>query len=50
MLTITIQVNAPQGSAQAVKEALAMYLERYGDTKVIRIDETKPEQLSFHQS
>lgn len=50
MLTITIQVNAPEGSAQAVKEALAMYLERFGDTRVIRIDETKPEQLSFNRS
>ena len=28
MLTITIQVNAPEGAAQGVKETLAMWLER----------------------
>lgn len=45
MLTITIQVDAPSGSAQGVKEALAMYLERFGDSKVIDIRETIPEQM-----
>lgn len=47
MLTITIQVNAPAGSAMAVKEALAMHLERFGDTRVISIKETEPEQMGF---
>ena len=45
MLTITIQVNAPQGAAQGVKEALAMWLERYGDARVASVTEDKPEQM-----
>ena len=47
MLIITIQVNAPEGYAQAVKEALGMYLERYGDTRVVSIEEKLPEQMTF---
>lgn len=45
MLTITIQVNAPQRAAQGVKEALAMWLERYGDARVASVTEDKPEQM-----
>lgn len=41
MLIITIEVNAPAGMAQAVKENLAMLLERYGDTRVVKV-EAKP--------
>lgn len=37
MLTITIEVDAPDGMAQAVKEHLAMLLERYGDTRVVEV-------------
>lgn len=47
MLTITIKVDAPADRAQAVKEALAMYLEQYGDTQVVKITEEKPEQLKI---
>ncbi|MGN1058692.1 MAG: hypothetical protein ACI4Q7_05010 [Candidatus Avelusimicrobium sp.] len=47
MLTITIRVDAAEDQAQAVKEALAMYLERYGDTRVISITAEKPEQLKI---
>lgn len=47
MLIVTLEVKAPPGSAQAVKEALAMYLERYGDTRVVSIKEDLPEQLRF---
>ena len=39
MLRITIDVNAPGGMAQAVKEDLAMLLERYGDTRVVKVEE-----------
>lgn len=39
MLTITIEVDAPSGLAMAVKEDLAMLLERYGDTRVIDVKE-----------
>ena len=34
-MTIVIQINAPLGSEQAVKEALAMYCERFGDCRVV---------------
>ena len=30
MLVITIQVDVPQGSAQGLKERIAMDLEKYG--------------------
>ena len=45
MLTITIQVNAPPDMAQAVKEALAMWLERYGDARVVSVVAKAPEQM-----
>jgi hypothetical protein len=47
-MIIVIQVNAPLHMAQGIKEALAMQLEKYGDTKVleIRTEETaKQEQI-----
>ena len=39
MLTITIKVNAPAGQAIGIKEHLAMELERFGDTKVVSIED-----------
>lgn len=39
MLKITIYVNAPAGQAIGIKEDLAMYLERFGDTSVTEIQE-----------
>lgn len=47
MLTITINVDAAEDQAQAVKESLAMYLEKFGDTRVISITEETPEQLKI---
>ena len=47
MLIITMQVDAPSGSAQGVKEALAMFAEYFGDTKILKIEEVEPEQLRF---
>lgn len=49
MLTITIQVNAPISMIEGIKEVLGMYLERFGDSRVISIkDDTPPmEQLSI---
>lgn len=45
MLTITIKVNAPGWMAQGVKEHLAMELERFGDARVVSIeDDKKPAQ------
>lgn len=36
-MIIVLKVNAPPYMAQGVKETLAMYLEKYGDTKVLEI-------------
>jgi len=37
MLIITIEVDAPAGMSLAVKENLAMLLERYGSTRVVDV-------------
>lgn len=47
MLIITIKVNAPAGKAIGIKEDLAMYLERFGDAKVVEIQEETPEQMKL---
>lgn len=44
MLRLTIEVDAPTGTAQAVKEHLAMELERFGDTRVVAVEEIEYEQ------
>lgn len=41
MLTITIQVNARPGQAIGIKEDLAMYLERFGDARVVSVVEER---------
>ena len=49
-MIITVKVDAPLHMAQGIKEALAMQLERYGDTKVleIRAEETaKQEEIQM---
>ena len=45
MLIITIQVNAPSGKAIGIKEDLALYLERYGDARVVSVEETAQRQM-----
>lgn len=47
MLTITIQVDAPPDQAIGIKEALAMWMERYGDTRVVSVVEVEPEQMKI---
>jgi len=47
MLIITVTVDAPPGQAIGIKEDLAMYLERFGDVKAVRVDETCPQQLTL---
>lgn len=39
MLTITIKVNAPSGQAIGIKEQIAMALEKFGDVRVVKIEE-----------
>ena len=49
-MIIVLQVNAPLHMAQGIKEALAMQLERYGDTKVLEIraeEATKQEEMKL---
>lgn len=45
-MIIVLQVDAPLHMAQGIKEALAMQLEKYGDTKVleIRTEETATQE------
>ena len=40
MLRITLEVEAPAEAAQGVKEQIAMELERYGDVRVVKVEET----------
>lgn len=42
MLRVTADVDAPDWQAQAVKEALAMELERYGDTRIVDVRGVSP--------
>lgn len=48
MLRIVIEVDAPAGQAIGVKEDLAMYLERFGDSRVVAVEEIGPEQMVLH--
>ncbi len=49
MLVITIHVKRPAGQAIGIKEQIAMELERYGDTKVVSVEEID-EQPRFEQT
>ena len=49
-MIIVLQVNAPLHMAQGIKEAIAMQVERFGDTKVIEIraeESTEQEQIKL---
>ena len=41
MFTVTVLVDAPIGTSVGVKEDLAMYLEKYGDCRVVKVEEVK---------
>lgn len=45
-MIIVLQVNAPLHMAQGIKEAIAMQVEKFGDTKVleIRAEETATQE------
>lgn len=49
MLVITVHVDRPMGQAIGIKEQIAQDLERYGDTKVVRIAEILPPMPRFEQ-
>ena len=49
-MIIVLQVNAPLHMAQGIKEALAMQLEKFGDTKVLEIraeEQTEQEEMKL---
>ena len=45
MLRVVIEVAAPVGQAIGIKEQLALILERWGDTRVVEVQEIEPEQM-----
>ena len=45
MLYITVRADAPLGQAIGIKEDFAMYLEKWGDARVIEIREECPKQM-----
>lgn len=45
MLIVTVQVNAPAGQAIGIKEDLAMHLERWGDARVVSVEEKPQAQM-----
>ena len=45
MLVITIEVKARPAQAIGIKEDLALYLERYGDARVVSVEETSQGQM-----
>ena len=45
MLIITVQVNAPAGQAIGIKEDLAMHLERWGDARVVSVEQKPQPQM-----
>lgn len=47
MIRIVVVVNAPIGQAIGIKEDLAMYLEKFGDSRVVSVEEITPEQISL---
>ena len=45
MLRIITEVNAPPGQAIGIKEDLAMYLERWGDARVVSVEQIPQPQM-----
>lgn len=45
MLIITVQVNDPAGQAIGIKEDLAMHLERWGDARVVSVEQKSQPQM-----
>ena len=39
MLRLTLECSSPDGSVMEIKEALAMLLERWGDCRLVRVEE-----------
>ena len=50
MLRIVMEVDAPLGQAIGIKEHLAMVVEKFGDTRVISVEELLPKQMSLENN
>ena len=49
MLVITIHVNRPAGQAIGIKEAIAQDLEKYGDVRVVSIEDVQPKRPAYER-
>jgi hypothetical protein len=50
VIVVTIEVDAPAGQAIGIKEDLAMYLEQFGDARVVEVrDVAEQLQLETHK-
>ena len=49
MLVITVHVNRPAGQAIGIKEQIAQDLEKYGDVRVVSIEEVQPKKPTYEQ-
>ena len=49
MLRVVIEVDRPTGHAIGVKEAFAMYLEKFGDSRVVEVTEIPQQQMKFEE-
>lgn len=50
MIKLIFELDAPDGSVEAVKECVAMTLERFGDIRLVEVTETRPEQMRMEES
>lgn len=49
MLRIIIHVARPSGQAIGIKEQIAVDLEKYGDVRVVSIEEVQPRAPEYEQ-
>lgn len=47
MLYIIVAVDRPAGQAIGIKEDFAMYLEKFGDARVVEVREVVPSQMQI---
>lgn len=46
-MIIVVEVDCQPWEAQGVKEELAMYVEKHGDTRIVSVEEEWPEQTAI---
>ena len=50
MVRLVFELDAPTNSAEWVKEHLSMYLERWGDIRLVDVQEVLPQQMEIGES